>query len=280
MTLANLVIAGNPDLFPFIRCAFKNSFRKGRPGWPEFLIGTRRIKRAFTAGTKKAENSLFLFIFSQVFPGGGLRSCRLKRASACSAASFSDSGGECYSWLYVKRGKERLMKGVLESRPVSSALKFSAYLYLPIRVPGRAGEPVSFAENDPGLRRGRGGSDPLESVSDDKKKKGRKTLYSAFQLSFPGRLRFLYAAERNISGAPLEMYHYGELSEPLHQLLDFGTVPYLDTMPIHGVCDYFQAAVWYTLFDGTYASFEPAMIIGCVVIYPDHGGSLLLFCGK
>lgn len=69
-----------------------------------------------------------------------------------------------------------------------------------------------------------------------------------------------------ISGTPLEMYHYGELSGPLHQLLSFGTVPYLDTMPIHGVCDYFQAGIWYALFDGTYATFEPAMVIGCVVI--------------
>lgn len=69
-----------------------------------------------------------------------------------------------------------------------------------------------------------------------------------------------------ISGTPLEMYHYGELSGPLHQFLNFGTVPYLDTMPIHGVCDYFQAGIWYTLFDGTYATFEAAMIIGCVVI--------------
>ena len=69
-----------------------------------------------------------------------------------------------------------------------------------------------------------------------------------------------------ISGSPLEMYHYGELSGPLHQFLNFGTVPYIDTMPIHGVCDYFQAGIWYALFDGTYASFEPAMIIGCVAI--------------
>jgi len=69
-----------------------------------------------------------------------------------------------------------------------------------------------------------------------------------------------------ISGSPLEMYHYGELSGPLHQLLNFGTIPYIDTMPIHGVCDYFQAGIWYALFDGTYASFEPAMVIGCVVI--------------
>lgn len=69
-----------------------------------------------------------------------------------------------------------------------------------------------------------------------------------------------------ISGSPLEMYHYGELSGPLHQLLKFGTVPYLDTMPIHGVCDYFQAGIWYVLFDGTYASFEAAMVIGCVAI--------------
>lgn len=69
-----------------------------------------------------------------------------------------------------------------------------------------------------------------------------------------------------ISGAPLEFYHYGELSVPLHQLLYFGTIPYLDTMPIHGACDYFQGAVWYLFFDGTYASFEAAMVIGCVAI--------------
>lgn len=69
-----------------------------------------------------------------------------------------------------------------------------------------------------------------------------------------------------ISGTPLEMYHYGELSGPLHQLLSFGTIPYIDTMPIHGVCDYFQAGIWYLLFDGTYAAFEPAMVIGCVII--------------
>lgn len=69
-----------------------------------------------------------------------------------------------------------------------------------------------------------------------------------------------------ISGTPLEMYHYGELSGPLHQFLSFGTRPYLDTMPIHGVCDYFQAGVWYALFDGTYASFEAAMVMGCVAI--------------
>ncbi len=69
-----------------------------------------------------------------------------------------------------------------------------------------------------------------------------------------------------ISGTPLEMYHYGEIAEPLHELLNYGVVPYIDTMPIHGVCDYFQAAVGKLLFDGTYASIEPAMIVGCIFI--------------
>ena len=80
-----------------------------------------------------------------------------------------------------------------------------------------------------------------------------------------------------ISGSPLEMYHYGEFSVPLHQLLHFGTVPYLDTMPIHGVCDYIQAGVWYTLFDGTYATFEAAMVIGCVLIAVITA-ALIYFC--
>ncbi|MGN8801173.1 hypothetical protein ACTNCH_04985 [Candidatus Merdisoma sp. HCP28S3_D10] len=69
-----------------------------------------------------------------------------------------------------------------------------------------------------------------------------------------------------ISGTPLEMYHYGEISEPLHEFLNYGIVPYINTMPIHGVCDYFQAAVGKLLFDGTYASIEPAMTVGCVLI--------------
>lgn len=69
-----------------------------------------------------------------------------------------------------------------------------------------------------------------------------------------------------ISGTPLEMFHYGEISVPFHQMLNFGKIPYFDIIPIHGICDYFQAGIWYTLFDGTYAQFEPAMVIGCVFI--------------
>ena len=30
-----------------------------------------------------------------------------------------------------------------------------------------------------------------------------------------------------ISGTPLEMYHYGEIAEPLHELLNYGVVPYI-----------------------------------------------------
>ena len=52
----------------------------------------------------------------------------------------------------------------------------------------------------------------------------------------------------------------------LFRSLNYGIVPYIDTMPIHGVCDYFQAAVGKLLFDGTYASIEPAMTVGCVLI--------------
>lgn len=69
-----------------------------------------------------------------------------------------------------------------------------------------------------------------------------------------------------ISATPLEFFHYGEMSVPLHQLLRFGMIPYLDFMPIHGLCDYFHAGVWYLLFDGTYASFEAAMVIGNIIL--------------
>lgn len=69
-----------------------------------------------------------------------------------------------------------------------------------------------------------------------------------------------------ISETPLDFFHNGELSVPLHQLLEFGTIPYLDTTPIHGICDYFQSGICYLLFDGIYATFEAAGAIGCVLI--------------
>ena len=98
---------------------------------------------------------------------------------------------------------------------------------------------------------------------DREKKEG--TIYLSSFLSLAVFASYILP-RGTISGTPLEMYHYGEFSSPLHQLVNFGIVPYLDTMPIHGVCDYIQAGVWYTLFDGTYASFEAAMVIGCVLI--------------
>lgn len=67
-----------------------------------------------------------------------------------------------------------------------------------------------------------------------------------------------------MSGTPVEMFHYGEIAVPFHQLLEFGKVPYLNMMPLHGICDYFQAGICYLLFDGSYASFEAAVVIGCV----------------
>jgi len=98
----------------------------------------------------------------------------------------------------------------------------------------------------------------------DRKNENAKIYFSSF-VSVAVFASYLLP-EGTISGLPFQMYHYGELSGPLHQLLNFGTVPYIDTMPIHGICDYFQAGIWYTFFDGAYASFEAAMIIGCVVI--------------
>ena len=69
-----------------------------------------------------------------------------------------------------------------------------------------------------------------------------------------------------ISGTPLELLHYGEFSVPFHQFINFGIFPYIDTMPMHGICNYFQGAIGYLFFDGTYASFEAAMVIGSITI--------------
>ncbi len=105
----------------------------------------------------------------------------------------------------------------------------------------------------------------IGSVFYKRKKSPETKIYLSSFLSLAVFASYLLP-RGTISGTPLEFYHYGELSVPLHQLLNFGTVPYLDTMPIHGVCDYFQGGIWYLLFDGTYASFEAAMVMGCVVI--------------
>lgn len=68
-----------------------------------------------------------------------------------------------------------------------------------------------------------------------------------------------------MSGTPIEMFHYGEISVPFHQMISFGKIPYLNMMPLHGICDYFQSGICYLLFDGSYASFEAAIVIGCVI---------------
>lgn len=264
MTLGNLVTIF--VLVFFVLFAFFLKILSGKISWLAGSIDREQeYKENFHRNCEKAETVLFLFIFSQFALG-----------AVCGLAGF---GGilpilqllllipACLcSWLYIRGGKERLMKQALEVCQLLLPLSFlliCTYRY------EYQGELVSLYYSSTMVLACILAAAVLilwnlfQIVKKRKEKKPYLLLSSFLSLAvfasytLPGG---------TISGKPLEMYHYGELSEPLHQLLNFGTVPYLDTMPIHGVCDYFQAAVWYTLFDGTYASFEPAMIIGCVII--------------
>ena len=264
MTLANLVIAG--ILIFFLLFAVLLKILSGKAAW---LAGSfdrdQTYQEGFHSRYEKAENSLFLFIFSQFSLAAVCGLAGLRELLPVLQLLFLIPAG-IYSWLYVKRGKERLMKGVLESSQFLLPLSF--LVICTYRYEYRGGLVSLYHSQKMILACGAAAAvlilwNLYQTIKRRKEEKPCILLSSFLSLAVFASYTL---PSGNISGAPLEMYHYGELSEPLHQLLDFGTVPYLDTMPIHGVCDYFQAAVWYTLFDGTYASFEPAMIIGCVVI--------------
>jgi hypothetical protein len=62
-----------------------------------------------------------------------------------------------------------------------------------------------------------------------------------------------------------DMFHNGERSVPLQQLLTFGKIPFVDYMPVHGLCDYFFAALGRIFFDGTYASLSAGTAIGTII---------------
>ena len=264
MTLAYLVIGG--ILLFFVVSVLFLSLLSRKISWLSGSIDRKKEYRAgFAEKYEKFENVVFLFIFSEfslaVFCGIlGLESIfTLLQILLLIPAGI-------ISWQYIRKGKKYLMKHALQFSQVLLPLAFlfiSVYRYeregvviteydsLKMKYACLAVVLILFLFNVWEFVKKRADEKPVISVA------GFLSLAVFASYTLP---------RGTISGTPLEMYHYGELSEPLHQLLDFGTVPYLDTMPIHGVCDYFQAAVWHLFFDGTYASFEPAMIIGCVVI--------------
>ena len=272
MTLAYLVTGGIIGFF--LLYAVLLSLLSRKVSW---LSGNFDRKKEYSSSVrqnyKKVKDVIFLLIFSE-FSLAALWGTGKLIFSVDQELIFHILQGivivfvGIFSYLYLRCGKVQLMNQALTWTQLFLPLSFflaSVYEY------DRGGEVIRLYQSSKITALSAViailliGTVLWRTVRDKKEGREEARIYLASFLSLA--VFASYTVPRGtISGLPLEMYHYGELSGPLHQFLSFGTIPYLDTMPIHGVCDYFQAAVWYGLFDGTYATFEPAMIIGCVVI--------------
>ena len=272
MTLAYLVTGGIIGFF--LLYAVLLSLLSRKVSW---LSGNFDRKKEYSSSVrqnyKKVKDIIFLLIFSE-FSLAALWGTGKLIFSVDQDLIFHILQGivivfvGIFSYLYLRCGKVQLMNQALTWTQLFLPLSFflaSVYEY------DRGGEVIRLYQSSKITALSAViailliGTVLWRTVRDKKEGREEARIHLASFLSLA--VFASYTVPRGtISGLPLEMYHYGELSGPLHQFLSFGTIPYLDTMPIHGVCDYFQAAVWYGLFDGTYATFEPAMIIGCVVI--------------
>ena len=274
MTLAYLVICGIPVFFLVFAVLLRLLSRKF--SWLQGSFDRKtEYKESFRIHYKRFETVCFLLIFSEFL-----------LATVCKLLQMAFPGGAgewiegifpvlqllllipigVISYLYCRRGRTGLMKRAVEWSQLLLPLCFlwiADYRYL------YQGEVVTLYHSQKmWIACGVTAFLLLCFNIAYLYRKRKEEMPGIFPGSFLALAVFAsYTLPKGtISGTPLEMFHYGELSEPLHQLLNFGTLPYFDTLPIHGICDYFQAAIWYGLFDGTYATFEPAMIIGCVVL--------------
>lgn len=60
----------------------------------------------------------------------------------------------------------------------------------------------------------------------------------------------------------MDYFHNGEITLPMQQLMSYHKLPYLDLIPIHGLCDYYYGLIDYLFFDGSYLSLNAAKIVG------------------
>lgn len=84
----------------------------------------------------------------------------------------------------------------------------------------------------------------------------------------------------------MDYFHNGEITLPMQQLMSYHKLPYLDLIPIHGLCDYYYGLINYLFFDGSYLSLNAAKIVGdlamafllALVIYcfTEHKAGILL----
>ncbi len=66
-----------------------------------------------------------------------------------------------------------------------------------------------------------------------------------------------------------DWFHYGEYAIPTQQLLSYGSLPYFDFYPIHGLCDYVYSGTAALFFEDSFAALSPGVVCG----------NLLLACG-
>lgn len=59
----------------------------------------------------------------------------------------------------------------------------------------------------------------------------------------------------------IDFFHNGEITVPTQQLVEYGKLPYVDLVPIHGLCDYTYGIISYLLFDGSYLALNPASVV-------------------
>lgn len=88
-------------------------------------------------------------------------------------------------------------------------------------------------------------------------KKGRTLFYSTFVMT--GIMRIFSQPEGLLN---IDYFHNGEITMPMQQLVSYGKIPYVDIIPIHGMCDYYYGLVNYLFFDGTYLSLNAAKLVG------------------
>lgn len=91
----------------------------------------------------------------------------------------------------------------------------------------------------------------------ERKKSGRKLFFSSFIMT--AVIRVFSQPEGLLN---IDYFHNGEITMPMHQLVSYGKLPYVDIIPIHGMCDYYYGFINYLFFDGTYLSLNAAKIVG------------------
>ena len=91
----------------------------------------------------------------------------------------------------------------------------------------------------------------------ERAKRGRRLLFSTYAMT--AVLRIFSQPEGLLN---IDYFHNGEITMPMQQLVSFGKLPYVDIIPIHGLCDYYYGVVNYLFFDGTYISLNAAKVAG------------------